>query len=69
MKTHTHPLPTWLLHQPMRNTSWGDFEERYERPMCMATLWLAYKQMQTNYTIATGRKLPDVFNKQIYGVS
>ena len=37
--------------------------------MCMKTLWLAYKQMQTNYTIATDLKLPDAFNKQIRGVS
>ena len=45
------------------------FEERNERPMCMTTLRLTYKQMQTNYTVATGRKLPDIFNKQIHGVS
>ena len=31
--------------------------------MCMTTLWLAYKQMQTNYTVATGLKLPNVFNR------
>ena len=37
--------------------------------MCMTTLRLAYKQMQTNYTIATGLKLPDIFNKQIHWVS
>ena len=34
--------------------------------MCMSTLRLAYKHMQTNYTIATGLKLPD---KQIHWVS
>ena len=45
------------------------FEERNERPMCTTTLRLAYKQMQTNYAIATGLKLPDAFNKQVYGVS
>ena len=36
------------------------FEERNE-PIC-TTLWLANKQMQTNYTIATGLKLPDILN-------
>ena len=33
--------------------------------MCMTTLRLAYKQMQTNYTIATGLGLTDTFDKQI----
>ena len=33
--------------------------------MYMTTLRLAYKQMQTNYTI-TGLKLPEVFDKQIH---
>ena len=45
------------------------FEERKERLMCMSTLRLAYKHMQKNYTIATGLKLPDSFNKQIHWVS
>ena len=40
------------------------FEERNEQPMCITTttLWLANKQIQTDYTIATGQKLPDIFN-------
>ena len=45
------------------------FEERNERPMCMTTLWLAYRQMQTNHTIATGQRFSGAFNKQIHGVS